>query len=86
MYSAANTVLRINLWWFFFVLFVLGGLYDITESYDLSFYLAGFFIALSGFLLFVHPIIKRMARYRRSKKLLNSHKNKIISITSNCKK
>ncbi|XP_060848652.1 uncharacterized protein LOC132928191 [Rhopalosiphum padi] len=63
-----------------------GGLYDITESYDLSFYLAGLFIALSGLLLFVHPIIKKMARYRRKQTLLKNHKNKIISIASNCKK
>ncbi|XP_060871902.1 uncharacterized protein LOC132946091 isoform X1 [Metopolophium dirhodum] len=63
-----------------------GGLFDITESYDLSFYLAGLFIALSGLLLFVHPIIKKMARYRRKQTLLKSHKNKIISIASNCKK
>lgn len=60
--------------------FVLGGLFDITESYDLSFYLAGFFIALSGLLLFVHPIIKKIACYRRRQKLLNNHLNKIISI------
>lgn len=63
-----------------------GGLFDITESYDLSFYLAGLFIALSGLLLFVYPIIKKMARYRRKQTLLNNHKNKIISIASNCKK
>jgi len=65
---------------------VVGGLFDITESYDLSFYLAGLFIALSGLLFFVHPIIKKMARYRRKQTLLKSHKNKIISIASNCKK
>lgn len=60
--------------------FVLGGLFDITNSYDLSFYLAGFFIALSGLLLFVHPIMKKITRYRRRQKLLNNHKNKILSI------
>ncbi|XP_025190715.1 uncharacterized protein LOC112591196 [Melanaphis sacchari] len=63
-----------------------GALYDITESYDLSFYLAGIFIALSGLLLFVHPIIKKMAQYRRKQTLLKSHRNKIMSIASNCKK
>lgn len=66
--------------------FVLGGLFDITKSYNLSFYLAGFFIALSGLLLFVHPIIKKITQYRRRKKLLNNHKNKILIIASNCKK
>ncbi|KAK0097912.1 hypothetical protein PV326_012800 [Microctonus aethiopoides] len=34
-----------------------GWLYDITGTYDLSFYLAGFFIALSGVLLMVVPLI-----------------------------
>lgn len=47
-----------------------GWIYDITETYDLSFYLAGFFIALSGLLLFVLPVTKRLKRtygklYRR---------------------
>ncbi|XP_076386122.1 monocarboxylate transporter 9 [Megachile rotundata] len=34
-----------------------GWLYDITGTYDLSFYLAGFFIALSGVLLLAMPLI-----------------------------
>ncbi|CAD6215863.1 GSCOCG00000679001-RA-CDS [Cotesia congregata] len=34
-----------------------GWLYDITGTYDLSFYLAGFFIALSGVLLMVMPLM-----------------------------
>ncbi|OAD51996.1 Monocarboxylate transporter 12 [Eufriesea mexicana] len=34
-----------------------GWLYDITGTYDLSFYLAGFFIALSGALLLAMPLI-----------------------------
>lgn len=38
-------------------LFVSGWLYDITGTYDLSFYLAGFFIALSGVLLLAMPLI-----------------------------
>ncbi|XP_066592508.1 monocarboxylate transporter 9-like [Prorops nasuta] len=33
-----------------------GWLYDITGTYDLSFYLAGFFIALSGVLLLIMPL------------------------------
>ncbi|XP_017892508.1 uncharacterized protein LOC108632434 [Ceratina calcarata] len=39
-----------------------GWLYDITGTYDLSFYLAGFFIALSGVLLLAMPLI---SLYRR---------------------
>lgn len=31
----------------------------------MSFYLAGFFIALSGLLLFVLPVTKRLRRYRK---------------------
>ncbi|KAG7189710.1 hypothetical protein KM043_017378 [Ampulex compressa] len=41
-----------------------GWLYDITGSYDLSFYLAGFFIALSGALLLVMPLISLYRKYR----------------------
>lgn len=39
------------------LLSVSGWLYDITGTYDLSFYLAGFFIALSGVLLLAMPLI-----------------------------
>lgn len=39
------------------VFIVSGWLYDITGTYDLSFYLAGFFIALSGALLLAMPLI-----------------------------
>lgn len=39
------------------LLLLVGWLYDITGTYDLSFYLAGFFIALSGVLLMVVPLI-----------------------------
>ncbi|CAD1474200.1 unnamed protein product, partial [Heterotrigona itama] len=39
-----------------------GWLYDITGTYDLSFYLAGLFIALSGVLLLAMPLI---SLYRR---------------------
>ncbi|XP_076248341.1 monocarboxylate transporter 9 [Calliopsis andreniformis] len=46
-----------------------GWLYDITGTYDLSFYLAGFFIALSGVLLLAMPLI---SLYRRC---LNGSKN-----------
>ncbi|XP_049857262.1 monocarboxylate transporter 13-like isoform X2 [Schistocerca gregaria] len=35
-----------------------GWLYDISGSYDLSFYLAGLFIILSGLLLFVLPVCR----------------------------
>ncbi|KOC60127.1 Monocarboxylate transporter 12 [Habropoda laboriosa] len=40
-----------------------GWLYDITGSYDLSFYLAGFFIALSGALLLPMPLISLYRKY-----------------------
>ncbi|XP_046815668.1 uncharacterized protein LOC124422804 [Vespa crabro] len=41
-----------------------GWLYDITGSYDLSFYLAGFFIAVSGALLLVTPLIGLYRKFR----------------------
>ncbi|XP_046402307.1 uncharacterized protein LOC124168217 [Ischnura elegans] len=37
-----------------------GWLYDISGSYDISFYLAGFFIAVSGLLLVILPVIERV--------------------------
>ncbi|XP_071438568.1 monocarboxylate transporter 12-like [Hetaerina americana] len=37
-----------------------GWLYDITGSYRVSFYLAGFFIAVSGVLLVILPLIERI--------------------------
>ncbi|KAJ8972062.1 hypothetical protein NQ317_010931 [Molorchus minor] len=44
----------------------LGGiLYDITGTYDLSFYLAGLFIALSGLMLLILPVTKRYKRFIR---------------------
>ncbi|KAJ8728434.1 hypothetical protein PYW08_016819 [Mythimna loreyi] len=39
-----------------------GWVYDVTGSYDLSFYLAGVFIGVSGLVLFVAPLI-RCVRY-----------------------
>lgn len=42
-----------------------GWLCDLTGKYDLSFYLAGFFIAASGGLLFIIPATKRY-RYFQS--------------------
>lgn len=41
-----------------------GWLYDITGTYDLSFYLAGLFIALSGALLLVMPLISLYRKCR----------------------
>ncbi|XP_011139714.2 uncharacterized protein LOC105183359 [Harpegnathos saltator] len=45
-----------------------GWLYDITGTYDLSFYLAGLFIALSGVLLLVMPLFGLYRRYRDGSK------------------
>lgn len=41
-----------------------GWLYDITGTYDLSFYLSGFFIGLSGFLLVVMPLIEKYREWK----------------------
>ncbi|XP_018570450.1 monocarboxylate transporter 12 [Anoplophora glabripennis] len=40
-----------------------GWLYDITGTYDLPFYLAGLFIAISGLMLIVLPLAKRYKRF-----------------------
>lgn len=48
-------------------IFVLSGwLYDITGTYDLSFYLAGFFISFSGMILLVMPLIDFYRRIKNS--------------------
>ncbi|XP_052869576.1 uncharacterized protein LOC128275200 [Anopheles cruzii] len=39
-----------------------GWISDLTESYDLSFYLAGFFIVVSGALLMVLPIVSKVRK------------------------
>ncbi|XP_058057519.1 uncharacterized protein LOC131208709 [Anopheles bellator] len=39
-----------------------GWISDLTESYDLSFYLAGFFIVVSGALLLVLPILSKVRK------------------------
>ncbi|KAI5652167.1 major facilitator superfamily domain-containing protein [Phthorimaea operculella] len=39
-----------------------GWIYDITDSYDLSFYLAGIFIAVSGLILVILPLYRRIVR------------------------
>ncbi|GJQ72422.1 hypothetical protein Trydic_g3501 [Trypoxylus dichotomus] len=47
-----------------------GWLYDVTGNYDLSFYMAGLFIAISGLLLVILPATKR---YRRFQTLQKQH-------------
>lgn len=44
-----------------------GWLYDITGTYNLSFYLAGLFIGISGLMLIVIPILKRYRRFIRER-------------------
>lgn len=46
-----------------------GWLHDVTGSYDLSFYLAGVFIAVSGVVLFVAPICRIIKKYCSRKPL-----------------
>lgn len=44
---------------------ILGWISDYMESYNLSFYLAGLFIALSGLLLLVLPAIEEYKKYNQ---------------------
>lgn len=41
-------------------------MYDITGSYDLPFYLSGVFIALSGALLVVLPLVEKIQDLRKA--------------------
>lgn len=45
-----------------------GWVYDMTDSYDLSFYLSGVFIGISGIILFILPICKRIKKYNTQRK------------------
>lgn len=52
-----------------------GWLYDITGTYDLSFYLAGLFIALSGALLLVMPLIGLYRKCRNESRGVTTDKD-----------
>lgn len=45
-----------------------GWVYDITNSYDLSFYLAGVFIGLSGLIMVVLPLYQQAGRISKLRK------------------
>ncbi|XP_045448809.1 uncharacterized protein LOC123657277 [Melitaea cinxia] len=51
-----------------------GWVYDMTDSYDLSFYLSGVFIGISGIILFILPICSGIKKYntRRKRKPTNN--------------
>lgn len=40
-----------------------GWIYDLTVTYDLSFYIAGFFIAISGVMLIILPAMGKYRKY-----------------------
>lgn len=42
-----------------------GWIYDELGSYDVSFYFAGFYIAISGMLLIILPITNKFKKYRK---------------------
>ncbi|XP_013199546.1 monocarboxylate transporter 3 [Amyelois transitella] len=56
-----------------------GWVYDMTESYDLSFYLAGVFIGLSGLTLLVLPVYGRARKYnqRKNKPVVDIEEQKV---------
>lgn len=55
-----------------------GWMYDITGSYDLPFYLSGVFIALSGALLVVLPLVEKIQDMRKAS--LEKSKLKLPSV------
>ncbi|XP_065338145.1 monocarboxylate transporter 12-like isoform X2 [Cloeon dipterum] len=66
-----------------------GWISDITGSYDLSFYLGGFFIAISGVLLMILPFVEKVKSHKkncRSEKKavlqVNGKKQQIIAMPS----
>ncbi|CRK99823.1 CLUMA_CG013131, isoform A [Clunio marinus] len=57
--------------------------YDLTGTYDLSFYLAGGFIVVSGALLMILPILGRFRKYQRRKESQNSESEEVRSEVKN---
>lgn len=51
--------------------------YDLTGTYDLSFYLAGGFIIVSGALLMILPILNRYRKYQKRKDSRNEENGEI---------
>lgn len=75
------------------ILIFLGWLYDITGTYNLSFYLAGLFIAMSGALLVILPATKRYRKFQSLQRQASGGTNgstaeedesKIHSILTSC--
>lgn len=65
-------------------LLLLGWLYDITGKYDLSFYLAGFFIAMSGLLLVVTPATKRYRHFQTLQRQASGVSEGSIGAANDC--
>lgn len=55
--------------------FYIGWITDLTGNYDLSFYLAGFFISMSGLLMIILPSHKQYKKYCEAKKIKIEQKN-----------
>lgn len=57
--------------------------YDLTGAYDVSFYLAGGFIIVSGALLTVLPILGKYRKYQQRKELENVESGEVqITVVS----
>lgn len=65
-------------------LLFIGWLYDITGKYDLSFYLAGFFIAMSGLLLFVLPATNRYRYFQSLQRQASGVSGDSLGTTDEC--
>lgn len=45
---------------------ILGWITDVTSNYDLAFYLAGIFIAISGVLMVILPAYSKCKKYQKN--------------------
>ncbi|GAB0097411.1 MFS domain-containing protein [Sergentomyia squamirostris] len=61
-----------------------GWIYDITGTYEWSFYLAGFFIAISGAMLVILPAVGKYKKYRALKRQNSESKNEVPSNSMDC--
>lgn len=59
--------------------------YDVTGAYDLSFYLAGGFIIISGVLLMILPILTHYRKYQKRRESRNLNQAEVKNVVVSCK-
>jgi len=61
-----------NFIFLFNLIFALGSVYDMTQSYDVPFWLAGIFLFISSGISFMVPLVRRWAKRKEDAELAKS--------------